>query len=227
MKHKENAGKHQTGKAGTSRRRHLPRLSAISGLALTASLLSAGISEPVSALEFTFEYTYTIIANTCNLSSTGTEVDSRLDVAGSDAPVKSFNVDWGAVTKEQLTDGNKALKKTFGLVMNCDGDIWQPKLTVTSNNGNTTATPGTLFVTDTANSVAGFAVKVADGNEATEKKKIQNALTGQGEQALSETVHSKKMLLTAWPTVMPDKKPDALVPGADIAGTVTINVVYN
>ncbi|EFT4511178.1 fimbrial protein [Salmonella enterica subsp. enterica serovar Stanley] len=222
MKHKENAGKHQTGKAGTSRRRHLPRLSAISSLALTALLLSAGISEQARALTFTFEYTYTITANTCNLSAQGTRQDGQ--ISGSAA---NLYVDWGTVTKDQLTDKDKASKKTFGLVMDCDGDIWQPKLTVTSVNGNTSSGQESLFVTDSLGSVAGFAVRVADGNEATEKEKIQNALTGQGEQALSETVHSKKMLLTAWPTIMPDKKSDDLKSGTDIKGTVTIKVVYN
>lgn len=222
MKNKENAGMHQTGKAGMSCRRHLPRLSAVSGLALTALLLSAGISEQACALEFTFEYTYTIIANTCNLSAQGTRQDGSLTGSSAD-----LYVDWGTVTKDQLMSEKKASKKTFGLVMDCDGDIWQPKLTVTSVNGNTSSGQEPLFVTDSLGSVAGFAVRVADGNEATEKEKIQNALTGLGEQALSETVHSKKMLLTAWPTILPDKEPKDLESGADIKGTVTIKVVYN
>ncbi|MDJ3788079.1 hypothetical protein LEI94_26750 [Salmonella enterica] len=227
MKHKKNAGKHQTGKAGTSRRRHLPRLSAISGLALTALLLSAGISEQARALTFTFEYTYTIIANTCTLTSYGADADQGLDVNVADNVSGSFNVSWGTVTKDQLTDKDKASKKTFGLVMNCEGDIYAPTLKVTSKNGEVNQS-GTLYVTDTSNSVAGFAVRAEKGQGATEsnvtEEAINNPSTG---KILNEAAHQKNMLLTAWPTIMPNKDINGLKSGTDIAGTVTINVSYN
>lgn len=227
MKHKENAGKHQTGKAGTSRRRHLPRLSAISGLALTALLLSAGISEPARALTFTFEYTYTITANTCTLTSYGADADQGLDVNVADNVSGSFNVNWGTVTKDQLTDKDKASKKTFGLVMNCEGDIYAPTLKVTSKNGEVNQS-GTLYVTDTSNSVAGFAVRAGKGQGATESNVTEKAISQAGtEQKLDETAHKKNMLLTAWPTIMPGKDINGLKSGTDIAGTVTINVSYN
>ncbi|HFZ8416047.1 TPA: fimbrial protein [Salmonella enterica subsp. enterica serovar Aberdeen] len=219
MKHAEKAGSNNTGKVSAARRRYPCRLSVISGLAL---LLSAGISGKASALTFTFEYTYTITANTCSLSATGTRNDGP--VSGQ----ASLYVDWGTVTKAQLTEAGQTSKKTFGLVMTCDGDIWKPTLTVTSQNRNTTAQAGTLYVTDSADSVAGFAVRAADSSDATETGVTQKALSNQGtEQTLSETEHSKKMLLTAWPTIMPGKKSDDLKSGTDIAGTVTINVSYN
>ncbi|AXC70049.1 hypothetical protein DOE63_32750 (plasmid) [Salmonella enterica subsp. diarizonae serovar 59:z10:-] len=227
MKQKKNAGKHQTGKAGTSRRHHLPRLSAISGLALTASLLSAGISEQARALTFTFEYTYTITANTCTLTSYGADVNKGLDVSVADNVLGDFNVSWGTVTKEQLTAPEKASEKTFGLVMNCEGDIYAPTLKVTSKNGEVNQS-GTLYVTDTSNSVAGFAVRAEKDQGATEsnvtKDAINNPSTG---KILNEAAHQKKMLLTAWPTIMPGKDPENLISGTDIAGTVTINVSYN
>lgn len=219
MKHAEKAGNNNAGRVNVARRYHPFRLSAISGLAL---LLSVGFSGSASALTFTFEYTYTILANTCTLSAQGTRGDSPITGTS-----KSFDVDWETVTKAQLTDSSQYSKKTFGLVMDCQGDIYQPKLTVRPANGDTTSTLGILYVTDTPGSVAGFAIKASDASGATETEKTQKALTGQGQQTLSETVHQKKMLLEAWPTIMPGKENELLPSGTEINGTVTINVSYN
>ncbi|ECF1925578.1 hypothetical protein E1L25_27030 [Salmonella enterica subsp. enterica serovar Newport] len=229
MKNKENAGMHQTGKAGMSRRRHLPRLSAISSLALTALLLSAGISEQACALEFTFDYTYTIVANTCKLTSTGADVNKGLDVNGADNPSVDFDVNWGTVTKSQLTDSGQYSKKTFGLVMDCGGDIWQPTLKVRPTNGDAASTSGIVYVTDTPGSVAGFAVRASDASDATETNVTQTALNqpGDNQHALSETGHNKKILLEAWPVILPKKNARDLASGTDIKGAVTINVIYN
>lgn len=219
MKHKENAGKHQTGKAGTSRRRHLPRLSAVSGLALTALLLSAGISEQACALEFTFEYTYTIIANTCNLSAQGTRQDGSL--TGSAA---NLYVDWGTVTKDQLTSEKKASKKTFGLVMECKGDIWQPTLTVTGSNGSSSDLSAPFYVTDNTGSGAGFAVRVKENGGVTSGTALRLGTP----TVLNEVADSNKRNITleAWPTKIPDKTLN-LSSGNAITGTVTIKVSYN
>lgn len=225
MKQKKNAGKHQTGKAGTSRRHHLPRLSAISGLALTASLLSAGISEQARALTFTFEYTYTITANTCTLTSYGADVNKGLDVSVADNVLGDFNVSWGTVTKAQLTNENEASKKEFGLEMKCLGDIYRPTLTVTGNGNNGgSSLSDTFYVADTANSVAGFAVHVTkDGGVSSTSPRL-GAAVGLNEVAAS---NKRNITLEAWPTIMPNKDINGLKSGTDIAGTVTINVSYN
>ncbi|EIK2760691.1 hypothetical protein LJZ95_003162 [Salmonella enterica] len=220
MKHAEKAGNNNAGRVNVARRYHPSRLSAVSGLAL---FLSAGLSGSASALTFTFDYTYTIEANTCTLSAQGTDNDGAIPTSGT----TTLNVNWGTVTKEQLKDPDKASKKTFGLVMDCQGDIYQPKLTVRPANGDTTSTPGILYVTDTPGSVAGFAIKASDASGATETEKTQKVLTGQGQQTLSETVHKKKMLLEAWPTIMPGKGNELLPSGTEINGTVTIKVSYN
>ncbi|ELU3816089.1 type 1 fimbrial protein [Salmonella enterica] len=218
MKHAEKAGNNNAGRVNVARRYHPFRLSAISGLAL---LLSGGFSGSASALSFTFEYTYTIVANTCTLSAQGTDKDGP--ITGSSA---SFDVDWGTVTKEQLKkDPDKASKKTFGLVMDCQGDIYKPTLTVTGKNGSNPSSD-ILYVANDANSVAGFAVKASD--DATEQDVIKNALNNQGTQlTLSGTEHQKKIWLTAWPVIMPNKKDSDLKSGTDITGTVTIKVSYN
>lgn len=223
MKHAEKAGNNNAGRVNVARRYHPSRLSAISGLAL---LLSGGFSGSASAVKFTFEYTYTIVANTCTLTSTGAKVNNGLDVTGSNNTVQgNFDVDWGTVTKEELKDPDKASKKTFGLAMDCLGDIYQPTLTVTGKNGSASSS-NILYVADSPDSVAGFAVKASDG--ATEPDVIKEALNNQGaQQTLSGTGHKKKILLTAWPTIMPNKKESDLKSGTDITGTVTIKVSYN
>lgn len=223
MKQKKNAGKHQTGKAGTSRRRHLPRLSAVSGLAL---LLSAGISEPVSALEFTFEYTYTIIANTCTLTSYGADANQGLDVSGTDNVTVNFDVNWGTVTKAQLTNENEASKKEFGLEMKCLGDIYRPTLTVTGNgnNGGASLSGGPFYVTDNSKTGAGFAIRVKKDGGA----KSGNSLLSGNAVELNENADSntRNITLEAWPTKIPDKTLN-LSSGDEIKGTVTIKVSYN
>lgn len=224
MKHAEKAGNNNAGRVNVARRYHPSRLSAISCLAL---LLSGGFSGSASAVTFTFEYTYTIVANTCTLTSTGAKVDKELDVTGSNNTVQgNFDVDWGTVTKEELRTPDKASKKTFGLVMECQGDIYQPTLTVTGNNGSVQSGGDTLYVADSPDSVAGFAVKASD--DATEQDVIKNALNNQGTQlTLSGTEHQKKIWLTAQPVIMPNKKDCDLKSGTDITGTVTIKVSYN
>ncbi|EGC1083031.1 hypothetical protein H8467_005225 [Salmonella enterica] len=225
MKHAEKAGNNNAGRVNVARRYHPSRLSAISGLAL---LLSGGFSGSASAVTFTFDYTYTIVGNTCTLTSTGAKVNNGLDVTGSNNTVQgNFDVDWGTVTKEELKAPDKASKKTFGLAMDCQGDIYQPTLTVTGNNGsNPNPSSDILYVADDANSVAGFAVKAS--NDATEQDVIKNALNNQGTRlTLSGTGHQKKIWLTAWPVIMPNKKDSDLKSGTDITGTVTIKVSYN
>ncbi|EBB5478886.1 hypothetical protein FHA82_23200 [Salmonella enterica] len=226
MKHAEKAGNNNTGKVSAARRRYPSRLSAISGLAL---LLSCGVCGNASALTFTFDYTYTIVANTCTLTSTGADADKALDVSGADNPSVDFYVDWGTVTKAQLTDSGQYSKKTFGLVMDCnEGDIYQPTLKVTSTNGDITSPQGILYVKDKPDSVAGFAVRASDATGATETSVTKSALVNQGiPQALSETGHNKKILLEAWPVILPEKNARDLASGTDIKGAVTINVIYN
>ncbi|EMJ2324440.1 hypothetical protein V7L32_004952 [Salmonella enterica] len=221
MKHAEKAGNNNAGRVNVARRYHPSRLSAISGLAL---LLSGGFSGSGSAsvVRFTFEYTYTIKANTCDLSAQGINMqDGRIN-----SSTASFDVDWGTVTKAQLT-GSSPYSKTFGLAMDCQGDIYLPTLTVTGNNGSVQSGGDTLYVADSPDSVAGFAVKTSDASDRREIIKIQNALTGQGQQTLSEAIRNKTMLLEAWPTLMPNKSIDDLKPGENIEGTVTIKVSYN
>ncbi|EBD6544463.1 type 1 fimbrial protein [Salmonella enterica] len=220
MKYAEKAGNNNAGRVNVARRYHPSRLSAVSGLAL---FLSAGLSGSASALTFTFDYTYTIEANTCTLSAQGTDNDGAIPTSGT----TTLNVNWGTVTKEQLKDPDKASKKTFGLVMDCQGDIYKPTLTVTGKNGSNPSGNNTLYVADSQNSVAGFAVKASDASDATETEKTQNALTGQGQQTLSETGHKKKMLLEAWPVILPGKNEKDLKSGTEINGTVTIKVSYN
>ncbi|EBQ4753418.1 hypothetical protein LE36_07540 [Salmonella enterica subsp. diarizonae] len=222
MKHAEKAGNNNTGKVSAARRRYPSRLSAISGLAL---LLSCGVCGSASALTFTFDYTYTIVANTCTLTSTGADANKALDVSVADNPSVDFDVNWGTVTKAQLTVPGQYSKKTFGLVMNCGGDIYQPKLTVKPADGDTTSS-GIVYVTDTPGSVAGFAVRASDASDATETAETQKALTGQ-QPILSETVRKKKILLEAWPVILPGKDVKSLKSGTDIKGAVTINVSYN
>lgn len=218
MKYAEKAGNNNAGRVNVARRYHPSRLSAVSGLAL---FLSAGLSGSASALTFTFDYTYTIEANTCTLSAQGTDNDGAIPTSGT----TTLNVNWGTVTKEQLKDPDKASKKTFGLAMDCLGDIYQPTLTVTGKNGSASSS-NILYVADSPDSVAGFAVKASDG--ATEPDVIKEALNNQGaQQTLSGTGHKKKILLTAWPTIMPNKKESDLKSGTDITGTVTIKVSYN
>lgn len=220
MKHAEKAGNNNAGRVNVARRYHPSRLSAISCLAL---LLSGGFSGSASAVTFTFDYTYTIVANTCTLSAQGT--DKGGPITGSSA---SFDVNWGTVTKEQLKDPDKASKKTFGLVMDCQGDIYKPTLTVTGNNGSNPnpSSSDILYVANDANSVAGFAVKASD--DATEPNVIKDALKNQGTpQTLSGTEHQKKIWLTAWPVILPGKEQEPLPSGTEITGTVTIKVSYN
>ncbi|ECT5252347.1 type 1 fimbrial protein [Salmonella enterica subsp. enterica serovar Panama] len=225
MKHAEKAGNNSTGKVSAARSRYPSRLSAISGLAL---LLSCGVCGSASALTFTFDYTYTIVANTCELTSTGADVNKGLDVNGADNPSVDFDVNWGTVTKSQLTNSGQYSKKTFGLVMDCGGDIYQPTLTVRPTNGDTASTPGIVYVTDTPGSIAGFAVRASDASDATETNVTQDALNQPGNQhALSETGHNKKILLEAWPVILPGRDVQNLKSGTDIKGAVTINVSYN
>ncbi|EJT9668068.1 type 1 fimbrial protein [Salmonella enterica] len=219
MKHAEKAGNNNAGRVNVARWYHPSRLSAVSGLAL---FLSAGLSGSASALSFTFEYTYTIVANTCTLSAQGTDKDGP--ITGSSA---SFDVDWGTVTKEELTNRDKAKIKTFGLLMKCDGAIYQPTLTVT---GSSPSVSDVFYVADSPNSVAGFAVQAAKSSDATEPDVTTKALNNNGApQTLSEKSKGnlKKILLDAWPTIMPDKSIDNLKSGTEITGTVTIKVSYN
>lgn len=223
MKHKESTGIHQTGKAGTSRRRHLSRLSALSGLAF---LLSAGISEQARAQQFTFDYTYTITANTCSITILNNGVTATNgDVGVLSGPLKrDVPVEWGNVTQEQLTDPNKAVIKTFGLEMDCKGDIWKPTLKVTDKNGGSGSDLSQRFyVSDTPATGAGFAVELTENGGITQS----SGTTTGSPTALSESAsgNKRKIALKAWPTKLAD--PLKLNPGDDITGSVVIKVSYN
>lgn len=184
----------------------LSRRGMVTGLAL---LLSAGMCGGARGDIVTF--TYWIVANTCTLTSTGATTDTTIGASS------SFNVDWGTLTGKQLTPGNE-VRKNFGVEMKCDGVPYAPKLTITGTNS--TIKGDTMYVSDSSGSVAGFAVGAA-----TEYSHITDALKGKTPTLFEET--EKKILLTAWPTLMPDKKPADLKGVRDIKGAVTITVSYN
>ncbi|EAA2596941.1 hypothetical protein DNM18_27110 [Salmonella enterica subsp. enterica] len=190
----------------------LSRRGMVTGLAL---LLSAGMCGGVRGDIVAF--TYRIVANTCTLTSTGATTNT--DIGGS----SSFDVNWGAVTSGQLLPGHED-PKTFGVEMNCAGLPYAPKLTITGTNS--TKKDATIYVSDSPGSAAGFAVRAATSDDgATETDKTTAALTGTA--TLLDENTEKKILLTAWPSLMPDEKPADLKGVRDIKGAVTITVSYN
>ncbi|ECI4527885.1 hypothetical protein DQZ30_02415 [Salmonella enterica subsp. diarizonae] len=188
----------------------------VTGLAL---LLSAGMCGGAEADAI---YYYRILANTCTLTSTGATTNTDIGASS------SFDVNWGMVTSGQLTPGHE-VRKNFGVEMSCTGLPYAPKLTITGTNSPTTTegtmTEGPMYVTDSGSSVAGFAVMAATSDNATETDKTTAALKGTT-TSLDENT-KKKILLTAWPTLMPGKKPADLKGVRDIKGAVTITVSYN
>ncbi|EMY1531181.1 hypothetical protein AAEU76_004977 [Salmonella enterica subsp. enterica serovar Wedding] len=196
---------------GGNRPAPLSRQGVMTGMAL---LLSAGMCGEARA-DLVVTFTYTVLANTCTLSSTGATTDGAINASS------VFDVNWGAVTSRQLT---AQVKKTFGVSMTCAGLPYAPSLTITGSNSTTQNS--VLYVSDTPGSVAGFAVSAENSSGATETDKTTEALTTGGEISLAENT-SKKILLTAWPTLMPGKSQDDLSGAGDIRGSVTINVSYN
>ncbi|EJC4647871.1 fimbrial protein [Salmonella enterica] len=192
----------------------LSRRGMVTGLAL---LLSAGMCG--GARGDIISFTYTIVANTCTLTSTGATTDTTIGASS------SFDVNWGTLTREQLTPGHE-VTKNFGVEMSCAGLPYAPKLTITGTN-STTTTEGTLYVSDSGTSAAGFAVRAATSDGATETDKTTAALKGKGTATSLAEDTKKKILLTAWPTLMPGKKLADLKGVRDIKGAVTITVSYN
>lgn len=190
----------------------LSRRGMVTGLAL---LLSAGMCGGVRGDVVTF--TYRVVANTCTLTSTGATTDTTIGASS------SFDVNWGTLTGKQLTPGNE-ITKNFGVEMSCAGLPYAPSLTITGTNSPTT-TGDTIYVTDSGTSAAGFAVMAATSDGATETAKTTAALKGTKTSLAEDT--KKKILLTAWPTLMPGKKPADLKGVTDIKGAVTITVSYN
>lgn len=190
----------------------LSRRGMVTGLAL---LLSAGMCGGVRGDVVTF--TYRVVANTCTLTSTGATTDTTIGASS------SFDVNWGTLTGKQLTPGNE-ITKNFGVEMSCAGLPYAPSLTITGTNRPTT-TGDTIYVTDSGTSAAGFAVRAATSDGATETAKTTAALKGTATSLAEDT--KKKILLMAWPTLMPGKKPADLKGVRDIKGAVTITVSYN
>ncbi|EBO9452655.1 type 1 fimbrial protein [Salmonella enterica] len=190
----------------------LSRRGVVTGLAL---LLSAGMCG--GARGDIISFTYTIVANTCTLTSTGATTDTTIGASS------SFDVNWGALTGKQLTPGNE-VTKNFGVEMSCAGLPYAPKLTITGTNS--TIKGDTMYVSDSSASAAGFAVMSTTSGGSTEYRAITNALLNGTTSSLVENTQ-KKLLLTAWPTLMPGKKPADLKGVSMITGTVTITVSYN
>lgn len=190
----------------------LSRRGVVTGLAL---LLSAGMCGGVRGDVVTF--TYRIVANTCTLTSTGATTDTTIGASS------SFDVNWGTLTGKQLTPGNE-ITKNFGVEMSCAGPPYAPSLTITGTNS--TIKGDTMYVSDSSASAAGFAVKSTNSGGSTEYSAITNALLNGTTSSLVENTQ-KKLLLTAWPTLMPGKKPADLKGVTDIKGAVTITVSYN
>ncbi|ELY3194633.1 type 1 fimbrial protein [Salmonella enterica] len=191
----------------------LSRRGVVTGLAL---LLSAGMCGGAAGEIFEL-YTFTVVANPCTLTSTGASPDIAI---GASSP--SLYVNFGEVTRGQLTPGNEATKN-FGVEMICSGLPYAPSLTITGRNS--TIKGDTMYVSDSSASAAGFAVMAATSDGATETDKTTLALKGTT-TSLGENTQ-KKILLTAWPTLMPDKNPADLKGVNLITGTVTITVSYN
>ncbi|EGT3611502.1 type 1 fimbrial protein [Morganella morganii] len=188
----------------------------VTGLAL---LLSAGMCGGVRADIITF--TYIVTANTCTLKATGTTSDAAIGASS------LFDVDWGSVTLRQLTAGNE-VRKDFGVLMDCDGLPWQPSLTITGKYGlRDSSTPDILYASELPDSAAGFAVMAATSDGATETDKTVTALKGTIATPLNESTVNKKILLTAWPVLMPGKSKSDLNGVTTIKGAVTITVNYN
>ncbi|ELC8790625.1 hypothetical protein RJV04_005062 [Salmonella enterica] len=209
-------------------RRGLAGLSAV-GLVL---LVSAGLcSRDAGAL--TFIYTYTVEANTCTVETTGADTSATIPATGGNAPV---DVRWGEITKDQLTDNAKRNKKSFGITLHCQGDIFEPTLSVdpVAAGGYTVTTGGSYYVAADLTAVAGFAIEPAEDTSTGEKTALESALSSPGSKLLlPETgptpgaASDRTIKLTAWPAIMPQKDIKDLKPGDPIQGAVTLNVSYN
>ncbi|EHU5543369.1 hypothetical protein M2772_000656 [Salmonella enterica subsp. enterica serovar Bovismorbificans] len=190
----------------------LSRRGVVTGLAL---LLSAGMCGGAAGQDFTV-FTYTVVVNSCTLTSTGATTNTTIGASS------SFNVNWGEVTSGQLTPGHE-VTKNFGVEMSCAGLPYAPSLTITGVDSK--IEDDTMYVQDPSTSAVGFAVRAATSGGATETDKTTAALKGKA-TSLDENTR-KKILLTAWPTLMPGKKPADLKGVTDIKGAVTITVSYN
>ncbi|HAG0015861.1 TPA: hypothetical protein G8O67_003165 [Salmonella enterica] len=210
MKYAEHPG-NNSGKVNI-RRRYLPGLSAISGLAL---LLSVGFSGSAGALTFSFDYTYVILANTCTVESIGADSDGPVSGTGA-----AFTVSWGNVTRSQLQFPPAETHKTFGLKMTCAGDIWQPKVQITG----VTAYSGKFFCHSPVNALAGFRIEKSAVDTSGVSGDILSGLNSLQEHTSG---NRREILLEAWPALLPGKDIMQLKSGTPITGTVTIHVSYN
>ncbi|EAS0616285.1 hypothetical protein AABH71_001348 [Salmonella enterica] len=210
MKYAEHPG-NNSGKVNI-RRRYLPGLSAISGLAL---LLSVGFSGSAGALTFSFDYTYVILANTCTVESIGADSDGPVSGTGA-----AFTVSWGNVTRSQLLSPPVEIHKTFGLRMNCGGDIWQPKVEITGVSSSSFIT----FAAPPYGALAGFRIEKSAHDTSGAGGDILSRVTSLPEHTSG---NSREILLEAWPALLPGKDITKLQSGTPITGTVTIHVSYN
>lgn len=218
MKSTANVGRNKPRDENNSRRRWLSRTAAVKGLAL---LLSAGVCGEAGALMLSFDYSYTIEAHTCSLDSMVDGVPTPVSLSGNTVMSAPIAVNWDVVTKAQLT-GPSHSKKTFGLLMTCTGDIYLPELKITGINKSNS--DGKIYAAGVG-AVAGFQIERAADSDipgGTELNTSSPILLGENSSG------QRKILLTAWPVIMPGKNADDLPSGDNaITGTVTINVSYN
>ncbi|HEB6459247.1 TPA: hypothetical protein R0348_004868 [Salmonella enterica subsp. enterica serovar Hvittingfoss] len=229
MKRKEKYG---TGRYLFSRQ----RLLLITGLAL---LLSAGMRSEADTVTYT--YSITIKGNTCLLQSP-TEAVQTGPVSGAD-PSQSgtFSVKWDNINKEKLQDPAKRDVRKFGIELACTGDIYMPRLTITVPNQS--AIPGetdAVYTSETAGSPVMFGVRFARessdyrGGFGSQGQVLQD-LRGSSPGAVNNVEldgelppgTTKKVILEAWPWLMPGKSVSELQGGMVVKGTVTIEVRYN
>ena len=191
------------------------------GLAL---LLMVGLSRDASALTITIPYDYTITANTCWLSS-----ETRGGSGSFVGQFGDFTLTWdGALDTYNVTGYTKSMK-TFGFNMNCDGDIYQPRLTITATNPQYDEPSHVMYTTDTTNSAMGFAIQF--NNDNTDRTQLNPSITPTNGMMINVSEvnpgNVKVIRLNAWPTLMPDKSIRDITGGMDVRGTVTIEVRYN
>lgn len=208
------------------RRCHGSQCAVMTGMAL---LLSAGLNGEATAFTVIIPYDYIITANTCTLTSSGESVGQFSTQTGPQQ-TGDFSVKWpSSITRANLKGDDKDRSvKQFGFSMDCQGDIWQPKLTIRASNQSYSADNKILYTTETPDSPAGFAVQLSSTNTAPELTGADIAATGPG-ISLSETSpgNRRAVQLQAWPTLMPGKELSEVRAGMDITGTVVIEVQYN
>ena len=189
-----------------------------------ALLLAVGLSGEATAITITIPYGYTITANTCWLSpETSGGSGSFVDQSG------DFALTWdGVLTKDNITGVTRSMK-TFGFNMNCGGNIYQPRLTLTATNPSYDGVSSLLYTTDTQGSPVGFAVQF--NNDNTDSTQLNPSVTPTSGMTIdlseSNPINTKVIRMQAWPTLMPTKSISDVTGGMDVRGTVTIEVRYN